>query len=115
MKYEIINPSDKCFLESDNEKAAVAGCLLLGLSKNAPKDGNDEQVCPLLLFESESFLRETYGGTKELSAYLDEECKAISEVAGSFHYDSKRSSMNNIGAEAKRIAQTYKALAEVKK
>lgn len=40
MKYEIINPSDKCFITSDDERLAEIVCVMLGNGSYGLKDEN---------------------------------------------------------------------------
>ena len=48
MKYEIINPSDKCFITSDDERLAEIVCVMLGNGSYGLKDENGNTVLCVL-------------------------------------------------------------------
>lgn len=101
MKYEIINPSDKCFISSDNERVAKFCCLLLGNGMYGLENTETkETVFPIYLFGmSEKVKIEEFGEPLEL--FLDNNRKQIAECFKSFEYASERTSINNIGKRAR--------------
>ena len=109
MKYEIINPSDKCYISSENDKVAKFCCLLLGNGRYGLKNAETgENVFPIYLFGmSEKVIIEEFG--EPLEAFLKNNKTQIAECFKSFEYASERTSVNNIGERANAF---YKKLME---
>lgn len=101
VKYEIINPSDKCYISSGNEKVAKFCCLLLGEGKYGLENAETgADVLPIYLFGiSEQVIIEEFG--ESLADFLKHNKKDIIECLDTFEYASERTSLNNIGARAK--------------
>lgn len=101
MKYEIINPSDKCFISSDNERVAKFCCLLLGNGMYGLKNAQTgEDVFGIHLFNfSEEEIIEEFG--EPLQEFLYHYKVLIADCFLSFAYESERTSVNNIGEAAK--------------
>ena len=57
MKYEIVNPSDKCYISSENEKVAKFACLIIGNGKYGLKNAETGKAYYLFTF-SELAMRE---------------------------------------------------------
>jgi hypothetical protein len=103
MKYEIINPSDKCYISSENERVAKYACLLIGNGKyglhNAETGGS---VLSIYLFgiSDEEILAE-FG--EPLNDFFEHYKKEIAECINTFEYAGERTSLNNIGLTAKHL------------
>lgn len=110
MKFEIINPSDKCYISSENEKVAKFCCLLLGDGKYGLDNANTgETVFHIYLFGmSDEVIIEEFG--EPLNLFLEHNKKQIAECFRSFEYAGERTSLNNIGA---RASVFYKKLTEI--
>ena len=108
MKYEIINPSDKCFISSDNERVAKFCCLLLGngmYGLNNAETGED--VFPIYIFGmSEKVMLEEFG--EPLKDFLSNHRLEIAECFKSFEYAGERTSLNNIGERARILYEKLK-------
>ena len=99
-KYEIINPSDKCFIYAEDVRLAKIACILLGQGFYGLMDENGEQVMGIF---------ETFGSAIEMEEakvgeFIAENKKELAEVFRSFEYAGERTSLNNIGERAKNYA-----------
>jgi hypothetical protein len=110
-EYEIINPSDKCYLTGAGEPLAGAG-LFLGRGKYALRGKNGEEGLPLFLFGGiEDWWKATFG--RSFDSYMDTKPHAaIADVLDTFRYAGERSSMNDIGKAAKANARALRAKAQ---
>ena len=99
-KYEIINPSDKCFISSDNEKIAQFCCLFVGNGKYGLKDMNTgKTVLDLLIFGgAKEFIKKAFGDAKQ---FLTDNVDDVIKCCDSFEYSGVRTSLNNIEAQFK--------------
>lgn len=110
-KYEIINPSDKCFIYGDNVRVAKFCCLLLGNGRYGLIDSEtNESVFGLHFFGmSEQEEIEEFG--EPLAKFMENNAAEIVKCFNSFEYPSERTSINNIGAVAeilaKKVAKKY--------
>lgn len=109
-EWEIINPSDECYISGEGEALAAAG-VVLGRGKYALKAEDGTEALPLFLFGGEKALdewwRKTYG--RSFNDYLDTKpWAAIADVLETFRYAGERSSMNNIGNAAKVYAKSMR-------
>lgn len=100
-KYEIINPSDECYLYAESDNVAAVCGILLGSGMYGIKDTvTGELVQPL-------FSAELKDGT-DTDKFITENKKAIKDCLKTFEYADERSSLNDIGARAKKIADLIK-------
>lgn len=133
LAWEIINPSDKYTITAPTFAAAAAAALLIGEGKLALEPEHDEgQRMPLFLFGGhEEFIAEHFGG--DLVRWIDDHKSEVADALDSVllgglgrraDYDAavaaiddpeklarfrerwqeKRSSMNDIGGYAHRLA-----------
>lgn len=106
MRYEIINPSDKCFISSENEKVACFCNLLLGDGLYGPQREDGSTADNIHLFEySEEQINKDYEG--DFKKFSEVHSKEIIECFKSFEYPSERTSLNNIGEKAKELAELF--------
>ncbi len=106
MKYEIINPSDKCFITSDNEKVACFCNLLIGNGMYGLKRENGETADSTHIFGySEEQLNADYEG--DFSKFGDNHIKEIISCLKSFEYAYEPTSLNDIGGVAKSLLTTF--------
>lgn len=99
MRYEIINPSDKCYIHADDVRLAQIAAIYLG---NGMYGLEDETGRPVLHI----FQDQVSGMTdEECVAYIRSHWEDLAKVFESFEYAGERTSLNNIGAKAKKLAQ----------
>lgn len=109
VKYEIINPSDKCYLEHHDEKVAITACLVLGGGSYGLQTEDGRTVCPVLFFGAKEFLTETFGGTDEYGSFLANHYPGIADALESVVLSKERTSMNDIKLRAQKIAKKLRA------
>ena len=109
VKYEIINPSDKCFISSENKQIAKFCCMLLGEGKYGLENAETgEEAFPIYLFGmSEQTIIEELG--ESIESFFAHHKKEIADCLKTFEYASERTSLNNIG---KRAELYYKKIIE---
>ncbi|MDD5301468.1 MAG: hypothetical protein PHS14_00050 [Elusimicrobia bacterium] len=110
-EWEIINPSDECYITGEGESLAAAG-LLLGRGNYGLRDKDGHEGLPIFLLGGvDEWWTKTYGRTfvayMDTKPYLD-----IAAVLDTFRYQGERSSMNNIGKTAQRTADTLRIKAK---
>lgn len=111
MKYEIINPSDKCFITSDDERVAKFCTILLGHGMYPLKRENGEQVHgTFLLYSNEGALDADFGGS--FAKFGDDRAKEIAACFRTFEYAGEPTSLFDIGARAKRFSEVFENIAE---
>jgi hypothetical protein len=110
-RWELINPSDYYEVECDNFKSAAVAACLVGAGKYGLKpisDTNEEWDMPLfILGGSDEWFKSTFGESVEaaFTDCRDNKLESLIHALKSINIeDSKRSSINNIGARAKSIA-----------
>ena len=110
MKFEIGNPSDKCFLEADDAKVATACILFLGngqyFCKNVETDESIAGAFFALGGDVEETWKHFHGIGFEEFISKPETKRKMAECFASFHYAGERSSMNNIGKRAQEFAES---------
>lgn len=100
MRYEIINPSDKCYITAEDPVLAKIACAALGGGWYGLKAETGETIIhPLESMEENTGMR-----TEELTSYINEHVPEIIRVFRSFEYDVDRTSLNDIGGLAARLA-----------
>lgn len=110
MKYEIINPSDKCFITCDNEKVAKFCVILLGNGMYGLRQENGETVDGCFrLFDTEENLNADFDGSFE--QFGKDHAQEIANCFKTFEYASDRTSLNNIGALAARLTKNFERIA----
>ena len=109
-EYEIINPSDKCFISGENDEIVCLAAVYLGEFKYGVKrvsDGNSDYPT-LMPFASNEDVDEAWKkkfGRTFLECMRDKYYEEIIEVLKTFRYDGERSSINDIGGRAKMLAE----------
>ena len=94
MKYEIINPSDECYIESENETVACFCTLLLGNGMYALNNDNDETILPVLVgYDADEWVKNHIG---DVDTFMSEHIDEIIQCLRSVEYARERTSMNNI-------------------
>jgi hypothetical protein len=105
MEYEIINPSDECYVSSDEDIVASAVVLFLGNGKYPLNDADDKPLPTFFMLggDLEEAFKYRFGLT--LSEFLshNENLLKMANCCSSFRYARERSSTNNIGAAAKAL------------
>ena len=107
MKYEIANPSDKCFFNYDNELIAAVACLILGRGYYGLKEyESGKTVLPILMFGGvDEWLEEK--NINALAAFINEHKSKLAACFQSFSYDGERTSMTDIGESVKKFAEFF--------
>lgn len=104
-KYEIINPSDACYIHSDDVRVAKYCCLFLGNGWYGLRDCESGET----VFGVQIFGFSKNDAVRELGEDIREFCqhnkKAIIECFKSFEYAEERTSLNNIGERAAHYAE----------
>ena len=103
MTYEIINPSDKCFIEAESDTVAALVGNALGNGYYGVRDENGKAVLHIMQSVSEA-VNMTEG---ELSAFIDSHHREIRKAFESFRYESERTSLNNIEARAQAYVRAF--------
>jgi hypothetical protein len=103
-RYELSNPSDPCFFDAEDDKVAMAVCLLVGRG-NYPLLRDGENLGGLLLFMDdhavESCLVKWFGSN--LSDFLNDHKGEVRAALMSVVTETK-SSLNDIESYAHRLA-----------
>jgi hypothetical protein len=107
LRYEIINPSDKCFLQADSDIVASAAAIILGSGAYGLRDDKDRPLPSMFLFgdNPNAVWKKHFGIT--FAEYLDMPgaLLSIANCLATFTYAGKRSSLNNIGAKAAALEE----------
>lgn len=140
--YEVINMSDHYTIQSDDFRNACIACLLLGEGNYGLKEVGGDEKMPIFIFGgSEKWIKDNFNcNVNELFESAD--MHAIADVLDSIVIgdrkdfesavssirsvsarkafiadwnDRKRSSMNDIGGRARKLAEIYRRAADKKK
>ena len=109
MRYEIVNPSDKCFISADDVRLAKVACAMLGYGIYGLKDADDQLVMGILEPLDEAV------GLKDEAAlvdFIDRNKPELAKVFRSFEYEGEQTSLNDIGGLAARFAAALEAKEE---
>lgn len=103
MKFEIINPSDKAFIEGDDFKAVCIATIILGEGKYGLKEehGNADYTMPPILFAPEWFARkfgQTIAEALEKSNIIE-----MRQALSTVRLAGERTSLNDIEGRAKYL------------
>jgi len=109
MTFEIGNPSDKCFIEADDEKVATACVLFLGYGQYFCKNVETGESYAGSFFALGGDVEQTWKhfhgiGFEEFISKPENKTK-MAECYESFRYAYERTSMNNIGRKAEILAK----------
>lgn len=106
MKYEIINMSDECYITSGDELLACVACLMLGGGNYGLKNNEGKSILPIFLFGgADEWIDDKFGNIDDFSGYIENHKEELAAVFDSFEYARERTSLNNIGARAKALAE----------
>lgn len=105
MTYEIINPSDKCFIEAESDTVAALVGNALGNGYYGVRDANGKPVLHVM----QSVTEAVNMTEDEVSAFIDSHHREIRKAFESFRYAAERTSMNNIGQRAEAYARAFVA------
>lgn len=98
-QFEIINPSDECYVYSEDPLVAAAAVCILGGGAYPMKEVGSSFEMPLFLFsDADDWWKEKAKMT--FKQYMENNKKQIAQCLGTFKYPHERTSMNNIGARA---------------
>lgn len=118
-KYEIVNPSDKCFLTAPTLLVAALAVALLGDGKYGLKDHETgETAVPLFIFGGhDEWFQSQFGSTFEqlLDTFTHPDAAMLLAAAlQSVEYAGERGSLNNIKARADQLAMIIKDTASAR-
>lgn len=118
MKFEIVNPSDAYTMEADDMEVAAVACCLLGDGKYALKGVGEDagsDVPVFLLGGHDRWFISKFGMDYETTATHCLEHR-VGDLARAFDSvtltSGSRSSLNNIGARARALAQAVRRKAD---
>ena len=105
VKYEIMNPSDKCFIEGTDFKTVCLATIFLGEGKYGLQraDGQPDGSMPPIIFAKGWFL-DRFGQTVE-EAIKTCDKNALKDVLKTVELEGERSSLNDIVGRAKDIVE----------
>lgn len=104
LRYEIINPSDKCFILADDERLAIIACALLGNGMYGMINEKEETVLPPFV-PVDVILNLTEDAINRL---INNHSSELADVFESFCYESERTSLNDLEAKAKKYAEALR-------
>lgn len=108
-RYELINPSDKIFLDADDVRVAQIAALYAGKGFYGLKDENGEQVFGLIAFGGSDDFFKSFGGVSDYEEFIKANKQKIAECLRTFRTDGVRSSMNDICGNAHKLASKLEA------
>jgi len=99
-KFEIINPSDCCYIYSDDPRIASVAVAVASTGYYGLQSENGENVLPILIFSDIGEWLVSIGIDSDgLFEFVDQNANKIAEVLCSVTYkDGCRTSLNNISA-----------------
>jgi hypothetical protein len=107
MKCEIINPSDKVFIEHRDKKTLFKAVLLLGRGQYGAKDIDGDFKIPVFLFGGvEEYCQETFGLNFEL-IMAGVKVTDLVDAFRSVSMNHERTSLNDIVGLAQKYADKY--------
>ena len=109
LRYEIINPSDKCFISAEDERLAIIACFILGSGMYGMRnEKGDIVVAPFV--PAEFILNLTLPAIDRL---IESHSGELATVFESFCYESERTSLNDIETKAKKFAEAFRKRGEI--
>lgn len=114
VRYEIINPSDKCYLWAGEEIVISAAVLILGHGQYMVRglDGGSLPTCFIMGGNPDEAFRECFGISFTEFMIKGENLRKVADCYSTFEYEGERTSMNDIGARAKALEKRYREVAE---
>lgn len=110
MKYEIINPSDKCYITSDTPNVAKFCCLLLGGGFYGLKEAESGMaVMGINVFRPSKENLDAEVG-EDINHFAQNHCSEIIACLDSFEYDCCPTSINDIRKTAKKWADAMRGI-----
>ena len=107
MKYEIINPSDKCFIYADDVRLAKIVCSVLGEGIYGLKDETGESV----MYVFEPIDEALSMNIEDIKKFINDNVSELSKVFLSLEYQDERTSLNNIKERADHYGKALAAQA----
>lgn len=107
MLFELINPSDAITMEAETHEAACVACCCLGCGNYALRGLDTALECPMFIFnDPDEWFTKEFGAT--FSECMERSRLAAAKAMSKVKYKSRRTSLNNIGANAKGWAKRLK-------
>jgi len=102
LRFEIMQPSDKCFVEGDDFKTVCIATIILGEGKYGLQEVDGELHMPPVIFSTHWF-KTAFGETEKEAIQLIDPMKLI-PIFKSVKLAGKISSLNDIEGRAKELA-----------
>jgi len=111
MKFEIINPSDECYIEGDDFKTIAVATALLGEGAYGLRQVDGDLEMPVLCFagfgDPNTWFKKQFNETFEQS-FISINKNELKKAFLSVHLVRERSSLNDIVRYAKKLAEGLK-------
>ena len=106
-EYEISNPSDECYVSSDEDIIASAAITLLGNGAYPCSNKEGRSLPSFCLFggDCDKAYNEVFGVTFDAFMSVPENLIKVAECLKTFRYARERTSMNNIGRSAAALVK----------
>lgn len=104
MRYEIINPSDKCYIFAEDAKIAIISLFCLGRGMYGLRDETGNIVCGAM----EPLQCVFKMPDDQIADFIEANKLKIAECLESFQYHGEPTSLNNIGELAKKCAKLFR-------
>lgn len=111
MKFEIINPSDKCFMTADDLLIAAIAVCLLSEGRYALKGVDNDKIVPLFLFGGhDEWFKSQFDLSFEeaMQKVSTEKRPQLISALKSIEYEYERGSLNNIKQRGYDLAVAIK-------
>lgn len=108
MRFELINPSDKIFLDAENVQVAQIAALYAGKGYYGLNDESGNQVFGMIAFGGSDGFFASFGGQEAFAEFAKSHKKEISDCLLSFRVNGVRSSLNDICGYAHSLAASLR-------
>lgn len=108
MKLEIINPSDECYLDTDDIEAAAFATMVIGRGAYGLRDESGKHYCPIMIFGGDVNTEWNANFGHDFDKYTLDTAEDYDRTAAAmetFTMPRERSSLNDIGEAFKRYAR----------
>jgi hypothetical protein len=115
LKYKIINPSDECYLSSDDPKvvAACIGIMGEGAYGCRGEDGSSPPTMFIFGGDVNKEWKDHFGITFDEFMKTENVYGLMADCFDTFYYPSERSSLNDLGAACKSMSKRCRVLSKV--
>lgn len=107
-EYEILNPSDRCYITTDDDRIACVVGLPLGNGRYGMRHADGRMVLPILFNSWHSWFSYKFG--EDMQPFMLANAAKVANALSTFRYAGERSSLNDIGRLAAANAQWLREL-----